>query len=266
MKKTVSAIVPVFNEEKTVAKVIEALLKSDLIDEVICVNDGSKDKSLKVLKSFGKKIKLISYKRNRGKGFAMAKGIEKAEGEIVAFFDSDLINLSSKHIKMFLGPILQGRTQAILGYPKRDGDSSKMMANLTGERAYFKDRLLSYLKRLSETRLGAETFLNSKFKKEEMMSIPLTGLIHLKKYEKVGFSEAVKDYIKEGVEIAQEIGKREGLLPEDYKRIKNLVRVKTFKDFMSTINEIKNEKVKKFLKKYILKYVGLAKRKIKDFL
>ena len=72
MKKTVSAIVPVFNEEKTVKVVVETLLASKLISEVICVNDGSTDKGLEILKSFGRKIKLIDLKRNHGKGFALS--------------------------------------------------------------------------------------------------------------------------------------------------------------------------------------------------
>jgi hypothetical protein len=44
-QKFVSAIVPVFNEEKTVAKVVKTLVKSSLVNEVICINDGSTDKS-----------------------------------------------------------------------------------------------------------------------------------------------------------------------------------------------------------------------------
>jgi len=49
-QKTISAIVPVYNEDKTVAKVVETLLNNPLINEVICVNDGSTDKSLTILK------------------------------------------------------------------------------------------------------------------------------------------------------------------------------------------------------------------------
>lgn len=266
MKKTVSAIVPVFNEEKTVAGVVEALLQSDLIDEVICVDDGSKDKSLKALKGFDNKIKLVSYKRNRGKGFAMARGVKEADGEIVAFFDSDLLNISSYHIKTLLEPILQSRTQAVLGYPKRRNNRSKIFSHLTGERAYFRNRLLPHLEKLSRTRLGAETFLNSQFRKEETSIIPLAGLIHPQKHEKLNLSKAAKDYLVEAVEIAQEIGKREGILPQDYERIKNLIKVKTFRDFKVKMKEIQNEKVRSFLKKYFLKYVDLAKRKLQDFL
>jgi len=86
-QRTVSAVVPVFNEEKTVAGVIKTLLENALIDEVICINDGSTDKSLSILKEFKDKIQLINLKENQGKGYALVEGIKKAKGEIVVFID-----------------------------------------------------------------------------------------------------------------------------------------------------------------------------------
>ena len=111
-KKSVSAIIPVFNEEKTVKKVVEVFQNSfDLIDEIICVNDGSTDKSLEILESFGDRIKLINLKRNKGKGYALAKGVEKSTNELVIFFDADFPNLSKKHIKTLIEPTLKKITK-----------------------------------------------------------------------------------------------------------------------------------------------------------
>ena len=62
----VSAIVPVFNEEKAVGEVIATLLRSNQFAEIICINDGSSDNSRKILESYGKKIKLINFKNNKG--------------------------------------------------------------------------------------------------------------------------------------------------------------------------------------------------------
>ncbi len=115
--KTVSAIVPVFNEEKTVSCVVGTLLKNPLINEVICVNDGSTDKSLKILKKFNHEIQIVNLKKNRGKGFALSSGIRKAKSELVVFIDSDLVNLSDKHISTLINPVLKGKAKAVLGYP-----------------------------------------------------------------------------------------------------------------------------------------------------
>ena len=134
----ISVIVPVFNEEKTVGEIVETLI-TDLVDEIICVNDGSSDDSLNILKSFGTNIKLINLKRNFGKGFALAAGIKRAKGDFVAFFDSDLLNLSEEHVKQMLAPILGGQARAVLGVPT-EGDKKYLYRlwniYLTGERVY----------------------------------------------------------------------------------------------------------------------------------
>ena len=257
MKKTVSAIVPVFNEEKTVKGVVEILLASDLIAEVICVNDGSSDKSLEILKNFGRKIKLINLKKNRGKGFALACGIKKAKGEIVAFVDSDFPNLSLKHIKTLLKPILEENFQAIIGVPKanKNGYLTPWAIYLAGQRAYYKKDLLPHLKRMAKTRYGVETYLNPLFDKKETKIVSLNGLTLVPKQAKWGPAQTLKGYLAAAVEITQEIGRREILLPEDYKIIANLNKVTNFKELRKKVKKIQSMQVKQFLEKYILDYI-----------
>lgn len=265
-QKSISVIVPVFNEEKTVAKVVKALLKSSLIDEVICVNDGSKDKSLAILKEFKDKIRLIDLKKNQGKGFALVEGIKKAKGEIVAFIDADLTNLSNGHIRTLLEPILKGEARAILGYPLgypvKGWYLPSVFSHLTGERAYYKKDLTPHLKKMAKTRFGVEIFLNDLFDEEETRKVPLKQLRGLYKYEKRGSSNAFKEYLGEVVEIAQEIGRREGLLPENRQAVTNLIKAASFKDLENKVKEIKNKEVREFFNKYIVKYVKLARKKI----
>lgn len=258
MRKSVSAIVPVFNEERTVAGVIESLLRSDLIDEVICVNDGSTDKSLGILKKFGNRIQLVDLKKNYGKGFALAQGIKKAQSEIVAFFDADLINLSDEYIKILLNPVLEGQARGVLGYFKKGEHLPSIFSNITGQRAYYRKDLIPHLKKMAKTGFGVEIFLNNIFKRKEIKKVPLVNLISLFKYEKRGSSQALKEYIGQAVEIAQEIGKREVLLPEDYRVLASLTKELNLKELKIKIEQIKNEKIKRVLEKYILKYIKTA--------
>ncbi|NCO05403.1 MAG: glycosyltransferase, partial [Candidatus Magasanikbacteria bacterium] len=217
-QKSVSAIVPIFNEEKTVAGVIKALLRSPLIDEVICINDGSTDKTLTILERFKNKIQLINFEKNKGKGYALVEGIKKARGEIIAFIDADLTTLSDSHIETLLKPVLESKFRAVLGYPS-NGWMPDLFSNLTGERAYYKEDLAPRLEEMAKTRFGVEVFLNNLFKEDETKKVPLKQLKGLYKYEKRNSANAFKEYLGEAVEIAQEIGRREGLLPEDYQAI-----------------------------------------------
>ena len=88
----VSVIIPAYNEEESIKKTIEVILKSDYpkkLFEIIVVDDGSKDKTLEIAKKYeGEKIRVF-HKENGGKGSALNLGIKKAKGEIIFTLDAD---------------------------------------------------------------------------------------------------------------------------------------------------------------------------------
>lgn len=88
----ISVIVPVYNSEEFLTESINSLLNQTFTDfEVICINDGSTDQSLRLLKNLQKRdgrIKVID-RENGGCGSARNAGIEKAEGKYIYFFDPD---------------------------------------------------------------------------------------------------------------------------------------------------------------------------------
>ncbi len=89
-----SIIVPIYNEEKTLKVILEKLSelkKINLNFEVIVVNDGSTDNSLQILETLNQHYnKLITEERNRGKGYAVKRGISEANGKYITFQDADL--------------------------------------------------------------------------------------------------------------------------------------------------------------------------------
>ncbi|MCD6577561.1 MAG: glycosyltransferase family 2 protein [Anaerolineaceae bacterium] len=205
-RKSVSAIVPVFNEEKTISKVINTLLKNNLINEVICINDGSTDTSMDILNQYKGKIEIIDLENNQGKGFALSAGIKQAKGEIVAFIDADLTNLSDDHIRELLTPILTGCARGVIGYPSSvKGNLFNPLSNFSGERAYYKKDLISHVEEIAKTRFGVEVFLNNLFVKKEIKKVPLRKLKGLFKHEKRRPSNTIAEYHGELSEIMKEV-------------------------------------------------------------
>ena len=88
----ISVIVPVYNVEKFLEKCLKSIIEQTFEDlEIICINDGSTDKSLSILNSYAAKdprIKILSQ-TNQGQSCARNAGLEIASGEYIGFVDSD---------------------------------------------------------------------------------------------------------------------------------------------------------------------------------
>jgi len=83
--KRISVIIPAYNEEKRIGKVLQRI--PEFVDEVIVVDDGSNDRTSEVARKFG--VEVIRLERNEGKGKAMSEGIKAANGDIIVFMDAD---------------------------------------------------------------------------------------------------------------------------------------------------------------------------------
>jgi glycosyltransferase involved in cell wall biosynthesis len=114
----ISIVVPVFNEARTVAEVIQRLIAIDLPAprEILVVNDGSTDGTREVLDQIVERpeVRIIHAEKNAGKGSAIRIGFARASGTIVAIQDADL-ELDPAQIADLVSPILQGRTQVVYG-------------------------------------------------------------------------------------------------------------------------------------------------------
>lgn len=88
----VSVIIPVYNVEQYLRECLDSVINQTLKEiEIICVDDGSTDNSLEVLKEYAKKDNRITVisRENKGVGFSRNQGIKSAKGEFVAFMDPD---------------------------------------------------------------------------------------------------------------------------------------------------------------------------------
>lgn len=181
--KKVSIIIPVYNEEKTIAEIIKRVLNSNTLGlkkEIIVVDDGSSDKTRKILKRIrNKRIRFIFHKTNKGKGAALRTGFKYTTGDIVLMQDADL-EYNPNEIQFLLEPILNNKADVVYGSrfisyrPHRVlyfwhsvGNSlltflSNAVTNLnltdmeTGYKVFKKDIVTAILPKLTSNRFGIE--------------------------------------------------------------------------------------------------------------
>lgn len=103
MNKKLSILIPVYNEEKTIFTILNKINESKIENfdfEVIVINDGSTDNTLKILQENQNLYdQLLNYEKNQGKGFAVKNGLKVVTGDYVIFQDADLEYDPSDYIK-----------------------------------------------------------------------------------------------------------------------------------------------------------------------
>lgn len=118
-----SIIIPAYNEEKTILKILEKIIKvkliNDLEKEIIIINDCSKDKTKEIIEEFIKanplnNIILYNQEINQGKGAAIHKAIELITGDFVIIQDADL-EYNPNEYNLLLEPILDDMADVVYG-------------------------------------------------------------------------------------------------------------------------------------------------------
>ncbi len=112
-----SVIIPCYNEQNTIGKIIRAVVASPVPNkEIIVVDDGSTDATRDLLKSELVPMvdKLIFHERNMGKGAALRSGIREATGDIVIVQDADL-EYNPQEFPLMIEPIVTGMADVVFG-------------------------------------------------------------------------------------------------------------------------------------------------------
>jgi glycosyltransferase involved in cell wall biosynthesis len=113
---TLSVIIPVYNEVKTIREIIHRVQATGLADEILVVDDGSTDGTREVLAEITQteEIKVIYHERNQGKGKAVRTGIENASEDLIIIQDADL-EYDPREYANLLHPIQEGIADVVYG-------------------------------------------------------------------------------------------------------------------------------------------------------
>lgn len=152
-----SIIIPAYNEESRIKDTLDNIVDIDLIDEILVVDDGSKDNTSKVLENYNNpKVKFFVQNPNQGKGKALEKGLKMLDdkSEIVVFLDADVGKTSSEVVKI-IKPVINGECDVAIakfkpatkkggmGFVKRLAKDSvyemtgvELNASISGQRAF----------------------------------------------------------------------------------------------------------------------------------
>ena len=166
----VSIVVPIYNEEELLEKVLERLRALPLDLELILVDDHSTDGTPEILAREARKpgTRVLCHDRNQGKGRAIRTGLEHATGDIVIIQDADL-EYRPEEIVDVLRPIQEGRTNVAYGSRFRGRVIGMRFANRMANHILAWLVTILYFQRITD-----EATAYKAFRREVVQAIPLT--------------------------------------------------------------------------------------------
>jgi glycosyltransferase involved in cell wall biosynthesis len=195
----ISCIVPAYNEGKRVGQVLDVLTGHPLIDELIVVNDGSKDDTEAVLQKRSG-IDLISYPDNHGKTHALVLGFNRARNDMVMLIDSDLVGLTRADITALIEPIVSGQADVSMSLRENSLFIFKLFGLdfVSGERVFPKSVLGDLDKLNNIPGFGFETYLNQIMvqKKMRLRVVKWKNVGHTRKRHKTSYWQGQKEDFK----------------------------------------------------------------------
>jgi len=196
----VSVVVPAYNEAGRIGAVLDPIVASSLVDEVIVVDDGSEDGTAEEAKGFP--VRIVTLPENRGKAAALAVGVSKARNDTLLFLDADLVGLTTEHVDQMLRTYRDQRLDMVVGVfadgRKNTDFAQKINPYASGQRVLPRRLWKRARENVEEMNFGIEMALSRLASKEGWRKeyVKLEGVSHILKEEKRGLVKGTLDRLK----------------------------------------------------------------------
>lgn len=200
---TIAAVIPAYDEEATIADIVDVLHAVREIDEIIVVSDGSEDDTARRARAAGARV--IELPENCGKAAAMKVGFQATTADIILFLDADLIGLTAQHVRSLLLPVLLDEAEMAVGVFSQGRVATDLaqilMPYLSGQRAvrrFVVEEMLQGEPEVEVARFGIEVALTRHARRSEyrVLEVPLEDMSHLTKEEKRGLVKGIAARMK----------------------------------------------------------------------
>lgn len=245
MKKTLTLVIPVYNEEKRIKKTLNTLKKGISfngikLEKVVFVNDGSSDKTLQAIKKAQLKkslkvpVETISYSENKGRGYAVKIGTEKSFSDYICYTDADF-SIPLTNLKRFI-PYLNHGYDLIFGSKKKPGAKETIKRGLIRKIVGFGHSIaaLMILGTFAWDYQGGFKIFSQKFVNEVF---PLLSV------DRWGFDMEV-------IFLAKKLGYKTREIPVVWGHIENDSKVKLLRDIYRALKEMFQIRLNWFQGKY----------------
>ena len=129
MEPCLSVVIPVYNEKATIEKSLAAVLAQPVVQEVIIVDDCSKDGTVEILEKLcagDPRLRLVKHEVNQGKGAAVRTGFQNVKGLYTIIQDADL-EYDPREYGSLLAPLLEGNADVVFGNRFSGGSAHRVL-------------------------------------------------------------------------------------------------------------------------------------------
>lgn len=193
--KTISCIIPAWNEGDRIGGVLKNVVTYPRFDEVIVIDDGSDDNTYDEAMAFSSgKVQIVRHEKNRGKAAAILTGVARSMGEIIFMLDADLVGITHSDINRLLIPHKKGECMT-MAYMSNMFVFQKLtgLSTWSGTRALPR-RVFNLVQDKGDKRYAIESYINEAALEEKLpiISMPWKNVDHVFKRDKIGKKGGVK--------------------------------------------------------------------------